>query len=197
VPAGDAGVEAGAGGEPEGEGATLRLVMVPVATPIDQFVAADAKPRAPISFPGEWGALAARGARVIVLSDGGGPGRSVTYRTFDLDKTAPSETSGFSVEGNGKVTTGDVTIQGDRAYFAVLKPGAVSLHVYANASTTPTPMREVSFAKQPRIPAVGNIRDGRIAVAANESRVAVAWTSAKVLNNNDATGGYAVFACTQ
>ncbi|MBX3190033.1 MAG: hypothetical protein KF819_23610 [Labilithrix sp.] len=196
VPVGDAGAEAGAGGEPE-EGASLRLVMVPVATPLDQFNAQTAQPRAPISFPGEWGAIAARGARVIVLSDGGGPGRSVTYRAFDLDKTSPSETSGFSVEGTGKVTTGDVVMQADRAYFAVLKPGSVSLHVYANASTTPTPLREVIFSKQPRIPAVGNVRDGRIAVAANDARVAVAWTSAKVLNNNDSTGGYAVFACTQ
>ena len=85
---------------------------------------------------------------------------------------------------------------GDKAYIAVLKPGAVSLHVYSNASTTPTPLREVIFGKQPRIQSVATVRDGRIAVAATASRVAVAWTTAKVLTNNDSTGGYAVFACT-
>jgi hypothetical protein len=35
-----------------------------------------------------------------------------------------------------------------------------------------------------------------VAVAATASRIAVVWTTAKVLTNNDSTGGYAVFACT-
>jgi len=131
-----------------------------------------------------------------VLSDGGGPGRSVTFRAFDLNKDDPAETNGFSVEGSGAVTTGDVAIQGDRVFFAVLKQGGVVLHAYNNASTVPTPLRNVLFNKEPRIPAVGNVRDGRVAVAATETRVAVVWTTAKVLTNNDSTGGYAVFACT-
>jgi hypothetical protein len=134
---------------------------------------------------------------VIVVSDGGGPGRSVSYRAFDLDRTAPSETNGFSVEGAGTITTGDVTMLDNKAYFAVLKAGSVSLHVFANATTTPTPLREIIFGKEPRIPSVVTVRDnGRVAIAATSSRVAVAWTTAKVLTNNDSTGGYAVFACT-
>lgn len=201
IPAGDAGADGGsdagggAGGTEE-EGPTLRLLVVPAATGIDQFDAAQNKPRAPTTFGGQWGAVAARGSRVIVLSDGDGPGRSASYRTFDLDKTT-SELSGFSVEGAGKVTSGDVTIVGDRVFFAALKPGSVSLHVYANASTTPTPLREVLFSKQPRIAGVETVKDGRIAVAANDKRVAVVWTTAKILGANDSTGGYAVFACTQ
>jgi hypothetical protein len=170
--------------------------MAPSSTTADQFSTTAATPSAPIAFPGKWGALAALGTRVMVMSDGGGPGRSVSYRAFDLGKTAPAETNGFSIEGAGAPTTGDVTMLADRAYFAALKPGSVSLHVYANASTTPTALREVLFSKQPRIPSVANVRDGRVAVAATASRVAVAWTTAKVLNNNDSTGGYAVFACT-
>jgi hypothetical protein len=35
-----------------------------------------------------------------------------------------------------------------------------------------------------------------VSVAATESRVAVAWTTAKVLGGNDPAGGYAVFGCT-
>lgn len=185
-----------AGPPPEEEGPTLGLVMVPVTDAVSTFDASKNLPRAPIAFQGEWGAVAARGTRVIVLSDGGGPGRSASFRTFDLGKTA-FELDGFSVEGAGKVTTGDVTMVNDRVYFAVLKPGSVSLHVFSNASTQPKPLREVLFAKQPRIAAIETVKDGRVAIAANETRVAVAWTTAKTLNPNDSTGGYAVFACTQ
>ena len=196
-PVGDGGAEGGGGGGGGDMTPTLGLIMVPPTTAADQFSAIDQKPRPPITFPGVWGAVAALGTRVIVVSDGGGPGRSVSYRAFDLDRTTPAETNGFSVEGPGTIATGDVTMLDNKAYFAVLKPGSVSLHVFANASTTPTPLREVIFGKQPRIPSVVTVRDsGRVAVAATATRVAVAWTTAKVLTNNDSTGGYAVFACT-
>jgi hypothetical protein len=197
APVGDGGAEGGTGTGGDETGPSLGLIMAPSATPPSAFSAASGTPSLPITFPGQWGALAALGTRVIVVSDGGGPGRSVSYRAFDLNRTSPAETNGFSVEGAGMPTTGDVTMLEDKAYFAVLKPGSVSLHVYANASTTPTALREVIFAKEPRIPSVVTVRDGRVAVAATSSRVAVAWTTAKVLTNNDSTGGYAVFACTQ
>jgi hypothetical protein len=197
APVGDAGAEGGGGGGGgEDVGPSLSLVMVPPGTAANAFSTADNMPVPPITFPGVWGAVAALGARVIVVSDGGGPGRSVTYRTFDLGKTAPAETNGFSIEGTGNPTTGDVTMLEDKAFFVALKPGSVSLHVYANATTTPTPLREVLFGKQPRISGISTVRDGRVAVAATATRVAVAWTTAKVLSNNDSTGGYAVFACT-
>jgi len=195
----DGGAEAGAGGGGEGDptdGPSLSLIMAPPTTAADSFSVVNDTPQSPILFPGVWGAVAALGTRVLVMSDGGGPGRSVTYRTFDLGKTSPSETNGFSIEGAGSPTTGDVTMLGDKAFFAALKPGSVSLHVYANASTTPTLLRESIFVKEPRIPSVNTVRDGRVAVAATSSRVAVAWTTAKVLTNNDASGAYAVFACT-
>jgi hypothetical protein len=192
----DAGGDAGPGPGPALDGPTLSLQMVPVGTDLKTFVAATGQPVPPITFEGEWGAVAARGRRVIVLSDGGGPGRSASFRTFDLNQTK-FELDGFSVPGAGKVTTGDLTILDDRVYFAVLKERSVSLHVYANATTAPTPLREVLFATQPRIAAIDTVRDGRVAVAANETRVAVAWTTGKILNANDSTGGYAVFACTQ
>ncbi len=176
---------------------TLRLLVVPAATALTELDAAANKPRAPIVFPGEIGSIAARGSRVLVVSDGGGPGRSATFRAFDLNKDTPAVTNGFSVDGQGKVSAVDVTMQGDRAYFVAMKPGAIALHVYGNASTTPTPLRNVSFAREPRISGVDTVRDGRVAVAATDTRVAVVWTTAKVLNNNDHTGGYAIFACTQ
>jgi hypothetical protein len=195
APAGDAGADAGGPVEP-GTEPELRLLTLPSSTSVEAINAAQNLPRVPITFPGEWGSIAALGGRVIVLSDGSGPGRSVTYRAFDLDRDAPADTSGFSVEGPGKVTAGDVTILGNRAYFAALKQGAIGLHVYDNASTTLTPLHSVSFGREPRISAINTVRDGRVSVAATPSRVAVAWTTAKVLGANDPAGGYAVFACT-
>lgn len=201
APVGDGGLEGGGGGGGGGgedRSPQLSLIMVPAGTPADQFSFVENKPRTPITFPGVWGAVAALGARVIVVSDGGGPSRSVSYRAFDLDRTQTAESNGFSVEGAGTITTGDVTMLDDKAYFAVLKAGAISLHVFANATTTPRLLREVIFGKQPRIPSIANVRDsGRVAVAATSTRVAVAWTTAKALTANDSTGGYAVFACTR
>ena len=167
-----------------------------MGTPVEAINAAEGTPREPIVFPGGWASIAALGGRVIVLSEGSGPGRSVTYRAFDLNRDSPADTSGFSVEGSGNVTAGDVTILGNRAYFAALKQGAIGLHVYDNASTTLTPLRSVSFGREPRISAINTVRDGRVSVAATDSRVAVVWTTAKVLTNNDPAGGYAVFGCT-
>jgi hypothetical protein len=197
----DGGAEGGAppapsgGGAGEGDGPALRLLMLPIDTPLDQIVA-PATPRAPIQFSGEWGAVAARGTRVIVMSDGSGPGRSVTYRTFDLNGAEAVETNGFSLDGTGKAETGDVVIHGDRVFFASLKPGTIALHAFDGASTTPRPLHQIFFAKEPRIAGVDLVRDGRVALAVTDARVAVVWTTAKTLQENDATGGYAVFACT-
>lgn len=182
-----------------GDASELTLLITPATTTADQFSLAESKPRAPITFPGSWGALAALGARVVVVSDGPtSPARSVTFRTFDLDRPPTSETNGFSVAGGtGPVATADVALIDDKAFFAVLEPGGISLHAFASATTTPRPSGEVIFARQPRIPAVASVRDtGRVAVAASATRVAVAWTTAKSLTNSDPTGGYAVFACT-
>lgn len=190
----DAGVGAGASAP------QLALLMVPVATSADQFDLVTRKPRAPLTFPGTWGAVAALGSRVVVVSDGASPTRSLAYRTFDLDRPGggPGEEGGFPVSGGtGPVATADLALLDDKAYFAVLKPGGISLHVFAGATTTPRALGEVIFGRQPRIPSVATVRDtGRIAVAATATRVAVAWTTAKSLTNSDPTGGYAVFACT-
>ncbi len=190
----DAGADGGSSSGSSESTSTLRLQLLPVDTDIATLSAASATP---ITFPGEWGSVAASQGRVIVVSDGTGPGRSVTYRAFDLNRDTPANMSGFSVEGAGKVTAGDVAIVGNRAYFAALKPGVVALHVFGNATTTLTPLASVLFSREPRISAINTVRDGRVSVAATDARVAVTWTTAKVLGANDATGGYAVFGCTE
>ena len=193
---GDAGVDSGLANDPTATPTTtLRLLILPSNTAIDA-ITSPSTPRAPVTFPGVWGSIAASGSRVIVLSDGTG-GRSATYRAFDQGNDTPQDINGFSVEGDNDVTTGDVAIANNRAYFATLKQGGISLNVYANATTTLTPLRTSLFSRETRISATNRVRDGRVAVAASDSRVAVVWTTAQKLVANDVTGGYAVFACTQ
>jgi len=193
---GDAGADAGNEG-PIGSqtDTTLRLLMLPANTDV-QTVATNTT--RPITFPGTFGSIATTGSRVIVLTDGSGPGRSVLYRAFDLGQETEADTNGFSIEGSAKVTAGDITILGNRAYMAALQQGQVALQVFNNATTALTPVsgQPVLFSKQTRISGINNVRDGSVAVAASPTRVAVVWTTAKELGANDPAGGYAVFACT-
>jgi hypothetical protein len=189
----------------------LNLLVLPSSTDLSQVSASANAPRAPISFAGNWGSLAVNQGRVIVMSDGTGPGRSVSYQAFDLNAPTddPADTGGFSLStgiagdggpdapGNGAALAGDVVIVGDRAYFAAVQYQSVELHVFQNATTRLTPLRDVAFALESRISAINTVRDGQVSIAATSSRVAVVWTTGKKLQKNDATGGYAVFACTQ
>jgi hypothetical protein len=159
-------------------------------------------PTKPLTFPGKFGALAATGGRVIVVTGTEGLGRSVTYHAFDMGKDQEADSSGFTVDqptstSKSKVTAADVTILGNRAYMVGLQEGQIGLQVYDNATTQLTPLRSVMFSRQTRISGISTVRDGSVAVAASDTRVAVVWTTAKVLGQNDAAGGYAVFACTQ
>jgi hypothetical protein len=176
-------------------GAELRLLAIPSTTAVDA-ISADNKPRAPVTFPGSWGSLAVTQNRVVVLTEGTGPGSSVTYRVFEQGKDTENESAGYVVEGAGKVTAGDVAVDEKRAYFVALKTGAVALDVYKKTDAKLEPLRSIAFTRETRIPAISTVRDGRVAIALSEGRVAVAWTTAKILTGNDPAGGYAVFACT-
>lgn len=183
---------------PDIEGSSMRLLMLPASQSLDLLNGAQALPRRPIVFPGTWASLAVIGKRVIVLSDASeeGVGRTATYRAFDDGNDLPASENGVAAEGTGDATAGDVAIQGDLAFFAVLKPGAITLSAFEGAATRLNEKRVVSFASEPRIPAVVGVRDGRVALTANENgRVAVVWTTATELGADDSTGGYAVFAC--
>ncbi len=150
----------------------------------------------PVEFPGAWGALAADGRRVVVASSGFVPGKPVAYRVFDLGQKDPTLVDGFNTAGLGTVLYSDVAIRGGRLVFAVEQAEAISLMAYDHADTTPTYLREIQFQDNPRIPSLKGLRDGRIAMAMSDNRVAVAWTMGRELTSNDAVGGYAVFACT-
>jgi hypothetical protein len=76
-------------------------------------------------------------------------------------------------------------------------PGAISLVVYAHASTTPTPWRRVLLTGDARIPEQTKVRDGLVTVAASDSRVLVAWITGSHLETTDVVGGYALYACAR
>lgn len=187
--------DGGGGGEDEtGQGPSLRLMMLPPETAPESITPASGPT---IAFPGSWGSIATIGTRVLVLSnDTEGPGRSVTYRAFDLGNDSPASIGGFEVEGEGAVTAGDVAIAGNRAFFAVLRDGSIELHAYDSPTVTPSAKSRVVLARESRISGIKTIKNGRVAVAATDSRVAVAWTSTRQLDENTPAGGYAVFACT-
>jgi hypothetical protein len=160
-------------------------------------VAATPSPLAtPITVPGAWGAVTAEGLRAFVLSGSDAMAGPVAWASVDLGASSPAASSTFSPLGAGPATGGDAVFQADHAFFAVEQPGIVSVVVYDHASTSPTVLRGIRVSDDPRVPSQAGVRDGRVAVAATSSRVAVAWATGKTLGPNDTVGGYAVFACT-
>jgi hypothetical protein len=174
----------------------MNLLVLPAGTTTDQISAENNQPVAPITFPGAWASMAALAGRVVVVSDGGGA-QPVTYRVYDQNQQDTSDTNGFGLGPGQTVTHADVALVADRAYFAAIAAGEIALKVYANATTHLTPLRDVLFSELSRISAIKTVSSGRVAIAATDKRVAVAWTTAKVLQKNDGSGGYAVFACSQ
>jgi hypothetical protein len=150
----------------------------------------------PVDFPGTWASLAALGTRVVVASDGVVPGKPVAWRVFDLGGATAAASDGFTTDGAGDVLYADVALHQDRILFAVERPGSIAVVVYDHAATAPAFLRQVVLGVDPRVPSLATVRDGRLAIAASDTRVAVVWTTGKTLTQNDAVGGYAVFACT-
>ncbi|MGH7295014.1 MAG: hypothetical protein ACRELB_08775, partial [Polyangiaceae bacterium] len=151
---------------------------------------------APPTTSGVFGALAAQGARAFVVSGGTLGGPPLAYAAYDLGTSAPAATGSLTPPGQGDPVGADVASAGDRVFFAAEQPGSLSVMVYDHASTTPALRATVLLSDDPRIPSQQNARDGRIAVAASDSRVLVAWLTATSLGPDDPVGGYALFACS-
>jgi hypothetical protein len=151
---------------------------------------------AALTTPGTWGAIAADASRAYVLSDGGSSSQPLAFAAYDLGGGTAAASGSFAPPGQGTVAGGDVAFHADRAMFAVEQPGAISVVVYDHASTTPTPLRSVLFSNDARIPSQLGVRDGRLAIAASDSRVLVVWMTATSLGPDDPVGGYAVYACS-
>jgi hypothetical protein len=146
-------------------------------------------------MPGGWGALTAQAGRAFVLGGADDQSSSVTWAAVDLGTAAPAAADAVALPGQGAALGGDIALRGDRLMLAVEQPGAIAVAVYDHASTTPTPLRYVLLSDDPRVPPQSTVRDGRLALAVSDSRVAVVWVTAANLGPNDAVGGYAVYAC--
>jgi hypothetical protein len=151
---------------------------------------------AALTTPGVFGAIAAQGSRAFVVSGGTLGGPPLSFVAYDLGATSPSASGSLAPPGQGDPLGADVAVAGDRVFFAAEQPGALSLMVYDHASTTPLLLDTVLLSGDARIPSQANVRDGRIAVAASDSRVLVAWLTATSLGPDDPVGGYALFACS-
>jgi hypothetical protein len=151
---------------------------------------------APILIPGDWAALTAQAGRAFVLSGAVDAGSSVTWTAVDLGTATPAAANAVAAPGQGAALGGDIALHGDRLMAAVEQPGSIAVAVYDHASTTPAPLRYLVLSDDPRVPPQSTVRDGRLALAASDSRVAVVWVTAANLGVNDAVGGYAVYACS-
>jgi hypothetical protein len=153
-------------------------------------------PGTPYVFPATWGAIAAEGGRAFVLGNSPVLPSVVNWAAVDLGSAAPAASDTFAPAGQGAVIGGDVAFHGDRMMFVVEQPGSIAVAVYDHASTTPTLLRNLLLSDDPRVPPQATVRDGRVAIAASDSRVAVTWVTAANLGLNDAVGGYALYACS-
>ena len=188
----DSGAEGGAPPTEAGTGGGVPSLRIRLASPNANLGTLPT----PFIFPGAFAGIAAEGTRVFVVSDSPAASSPVGYRAFDLGKTDPVAAEGFAPQGLGPVLSADVALAKDRALFAIEQPGSISIVAYDHATTMPSLLRSIYLPDDARVPAMTNVRDGRVAIAANDTRVAVVWTTAKSLGSQDTTGGYAVYACS-
>jgi hypothetical protein len=191
----DAGALPDDAGPPSTSGSELRVNIVAASGTGASFASLPAAG----TFAGTWASVSAQEGRAFVASDGQTTAQPIVYRAFDVGSATPNVatvTGGFATADVGPVLYADVAFHQDHVFFAVESQGAIALVAFDNASTTPTALRTVELADDPRIPSISAVRDGRVAVLATDTRVLVAWTTEESITFNDATGGYALFACT-
>ncbi|MBP9113284.1 MAG: hypothetical protein KBF88_10785, partial [Polyangiaceae bacterium] len=160
-------------------------------------------------IPGSWGSVAVAGTRLLVLAGDGEGG--ITVRALDPDVASPDRLRQTFLDtealGNiaGSVVRAEIAVLGDRFFVAMeiesiergKRTGDIVVAAYDHALPPKTPIRfrEVRFSRDPRVPSVERIRDGRLAVTAADNRVAVVWATGRELTSNDRVGGYATLAC--
>ena len=145
-------------------------------------------------YPAQWVSASGVGSRILVASNGTSSAGSILWTAFDIGSTVTSS-GDFAPQSMGTVSFVDVALHQDHAFFAAEVDSDIALFAFDKASTFPVQLREVDFSSLPIIP-IGSLRDGLVAVAASDTRVAVVWGTGKTLGSQDDVGGYAVFACT-
>jgi hypothetical protein len=150
----------------------------------------------PASFdqPGSWVSTSAVDSRVLVATNGS-VANPIVWSGFDFGAVMPAAVDSFTPNAMGDILYSDVTLHADNAFFAVAVADSIALLAFRKASTSLELLVENDFSADSRIP-IGSIRDGLVAVAADDTRVAVVWGTGRQVSTLEDLGGYAVFACT-
>ncbi len=187
--AADGGVDSG--GDPPIDGSvpvqTASFVSVPQGSGVSMLPAAN-------DFPAGWVSVSGVGTRLLVATNGSPTSNPVVWYAYNVGVVAPAAVDGFGPQAMGSVLFGDVALHADNAFFAIAVGDTISLAAFRKASTYPEMLVENDLSTDPRIP-IGSIRNGLVAVAADNTRVAVVWGTGRNVSNLEDLGGYAVFAC--
>jgi hypothetical protein len=146
-------------------------------------------------FTAQWVSAAGVGSRVLLASNGPSTDSPILWSARDMGSATATASGTFAPQSGGTVSFVDVAMSQDRAFFAAEVGDDISLFAFDKASTFPVQLREVPFSSLPVL-SLGALRDGLVAVAASDTRVAVVWGTGKTIGSDDDVGGYAVFACT-
>jgi hypothetical protein len=144
---------------------------------------------------GSWVSIGSVDSRVLVATNGSATANPIVWYAFDLGSVTPTAVDSFAPNAMGTIVYADVALHADNAFFAVATGDSIALLAFRKASTYLQMVVEKDFATDSRIP-IGSIRDGLVAVAADDSRVAVVWGTGRTVSTLEDLGGYAVFACT-
>ncbi len=149
-------------------------------------------------LPGRFGALAMKGARVVVLSSGGLEA-PVDYNLLNVGDTA-FKTGSLVVGDTGQALAADVAVSGDRMIIASMSTGGVSVTAFDHFSGEPVLLKQKVLARDARVkPFMGGVfdslRDGYVSVAAEGARVAVVWMNGQRIAPGEDVGGWAVLGC--
>jgi len=145
-------------------------------------------------FQGSWLSLSGVDSRILVATNGAPTSNPIVWYAFDVGVVAPAHSDSFAPQVAGNVVYADVALHGDNAFFAAEVGTSISLFAFRKASTYPELLVENDFANDERIP-IASVQDGLVAVAADATRVAVVWGTARNVSSLQDLGGYAVFAC--
>ncbi len=188
----DAGTGTGTGGPPgdddDDDGGTTQTAYLRVGAPASDLSSLSLAG----TWPAAWLSVTADASRSYAVS---GVEGLAEMRSIDLGGMA-SNAIPVQLTGEGAVVYADGALAGDHLFLAVERNGALALVAYENATTTPKLLRQVDLDKDPRVGTFTDLADGRIAIAASSTRIAIVWTTQKTLLERDPVGGYAIYACS-
>ncbi len=166
------------------------------------------------TYSGTWGHIATKGKRAFLLR-GQDLGATLTVHDPAAGKLAPFTAKpadpgtqfGISLNPDGGPSGGGALLVHGSHVFALTAQAqqgipTLTLATFAGASTKLFQTHATYITPETGAPALSTMRDSKVMVAANASRVLVVWASStsqngvSTLKKGEALGGYMQFACT-